>query len=159
MWADRRTKGEQKRKGEQEVHPTKGVHAFGAEFCFLEQILYNVDMKKRQIGFCKESEWFYRVYARENQVDYLQLCLLDLLRQANGSLTWMAIDQQIPYSRQIIRQTVQDLEQDELVTTTPDGVFLTDLAEFTVDEILDDLHHKLDAAFALMDDSTPNLMA
>ncbi len=116
-------------------------------------------MKKRQLGFCKESEWFYRLYARENQVDYLQLCVLDLLRQANGSLTWKSIDQQIPYSRQIIRQTVSELEYDELVTTTADGVWLTDLAEFTVDEILDDLHHKLDAAFDSVDDSTPNLMA
>lgn len=116
-------------------------------------------MKNRVPGFCKESEWFYRLYAQENQVDYLQLCLLDLLRMAGGRMTWKHIYLQIPVSAVAIRQTAQELAEQQLVTFSPDCLMLTDLAEFTVDEILDDLHHKMDAVFEHSDDSIPNLMA
>lgn len=116
-------------------------------------------MKKRQLGFCKESEWFYKVFAQENQVDYLQLCLLDLLRQAGGSMTWKVLYSQIPYSSVAIRSTAKELEDQDLVVMSQDSLMLTDLAEFTVDEILDDLHKRMDDAFSLQEDHMPELMA
>lgn len=116
-------------------------------------------MKKRQLGFCKESEWFYKVFAQENQVDYLQLCLLDLLRQAGGSMTWKVLYSQLPYSSVAVRATAKELESQDLVVVGLDCLTLTDLAEFTVDEILDDLHKRMDDALNVQDEYIPDLMA
>lgn len=117
-------------------------------------------MKSRKPVFCEESEWFYRLYAQENQVDYLQLCLLDLLRMAGGVMTWKNIYLQIPSASAVtIRQTAEELAAQQLVTFSPDCLILSDLAEFFVDEILDDLHHKMEALMDHSEDSKPNLMA
>lgn len=126
---------------------------------FLRGFLYNGSMKKRQPGYCEESEWFYKLYASENQMDYLQLCLLDLLRTAGGMMTWKNLYAQLPYSAVSIRLTVSDLEEQQLLHYTPDCLFLSETACFVVDEILDDLHTRLNAAFEGAEDSIPNLMA
>ncbi len=114
-------------------------------------------MKKGQFYYSQDSDWFYKLYARENQLDYLQLCILDLLREAGGAMTWIAILNTLPYAAVSLRYTAQELEEEGLVEPTCDGLALTEFAEFSVYEILDDLHCKMEAVFPSED--SPNLAA
>ncbi|MBD5424311.1 MAG: hypothetical protein HDR44_04245 [Allobaculum sp.] len=115
-------------------------------------------MKKGQSYYSQDSDWFYKLYARENQLDYLQLCILDLLREAGGAMTWMAILNTLSYPAVSLRDTARELEWDGLVEPTPDGLTLTEFAEFSVYEILDDLHCKMEETL-FTEDVTPNLAA
>lgn len=115
-------------------------------------------MKKGRFYYSQDSDWFYKLYARENQLDYLQLCMLDLLREAGGTMTWIAIFNTLPYSAVSIRQTASELEWQGLTKLTTDGLHLTEFAEFSVYEILDDLHCKMEATLS-NEETAPNLAA
>lgn len=118
-------------------------------------------MSKQNSVFSPESEWFYRMYATENQVDYLQLCILDLLRSGSGRMTLKMLCAQLPASNVSIRQTLGDLQAQSLVAVTGDQVALSDTAEFMVEELLDELHSQLDQMIDrdLIEERPCNLMA
>lgn len=97
-----------------------------------------------EIGFVKEAEWFYKKFAAEKQVDYLQLCLLDLLHVNGGSMTWKYLYQELPFSHVVIRETVDILGQQSYLTWTQDYLTLTDYACFAVEDILFELHQQLE---------------
>lgn len=118
-------------------------------------------MKKKESHYSQDLDWFYRLYAHQNQIDYGELCLLDILHQAGGIMTWKAILAILPNSAVVIRQTAHDLMDQGLVLCQMDCVSLTEYAEFAIYEILDDLHAKIDEflEFHEVEDPIPNLCA
>ena len=100
-------------------------------------------MIKRPDALSLRKQDFYKQYARQNQVDCLQLQLLDLISEAGGRITWMMVCEQIPDSRSQIEQAVWDLEEQDLVKADFDRILLTDYAPFVIDEVLNDVHEQL----------------
>lgn len=94
--------------------------------------------------FNKQSEWFYKLYAHENQLDYLQLCILDILRNSAGQATLKSLFEQIDSSKVAIRLTLEDLARQGMISYGMDVVELSDYARFDVEDVLARLHDQLD---------------
>lgn len=114
--------------------------------------------KKEESHYCQDLDWFYRKYAHQNQIDYGELCLLDILHQAGGIMTWKAILTTLPSSNVTIRQTAFDLMDQGLVLCQADSVSLTEYGQFAIYDVLYDLHSKMDE-FLEFEDPIPNLCA
>jgi coproporphyrinogen III oxidase-like Fe-S oxidoreductase len=120
-------------------------------------------MKYSSVDFCRESEWIYRQFAKENEIDYLQLRLIDLLFCRAGVMSLAQVQECMPYSRLVIKETIEDLAAQDLVEWQGDQLALTDYAPFVVEDILLELHEKLQAVSTLLgageEEESPHLVA
>ena len=99
-------------------------------------------MIKRTFGLSNAQRRFYEQYAHENHVDLIELCILDILQSAGGKLTWIMLQEALPFPRTRLHQTAQRLSMQDLIRRDYDRLWLSDFAPFVIDDVLTDLHAK-----------------
>lgn len=97
-------------------------------------------MLKKYFGLGKTQHNFYEEYALNNQLDFVQLCLLDILQSGGGRLTWIMLNDALPFTRRQLDRAAAELASQDLLKLDFDGVEMTDYAPCVVQEILNDLH-------------------
>lgn len=98
----------------------------------------------KQVQDVSISAEFYEAYARDNAIDSLQLSLLDLLYQANGPITFIALQHALDCTRTRLIATAAELRAQDLVEYNSDQIRLTLSAPFMIEEVLEDLHTQYD---------------
>lgn len=104
--------------------------------------LYNFPMIRKTFGLSNAQRRFYEQYALENQVDLIELCILDILQSAGGKMTWIMLQDALPFSRTQLRRTAQALNAQDLVMMDSDRLWLSEYAPFVISDVLIDLHRK-----------------
>lgn len=99
-------------------------------------MLQNKSMYRTQEDLTFDKHWFYERFARENNVDYVQLLVLDILDEYGGKASWNVLYQSVNRSIDEIQDTVYDLEDQKMLVVEGDLVKMLDYTHFLADDLI-----------------------